>query len=106
MKSKIENKLEELEKVLKKLKPLLKEKYRVKEIGIFGSYLRGEEKSSSDLDLLVEFSRPVGLFDFLRLEDFLTQRLGVKVDLVMKNALKPRLKDRIIKEAVYVWSNP
>lgn len=71
-------------------------------IGIFGSYVRGEQKRKSDLDLLVEFSDPPSLFKFVELEDFLSQKLGIKVDLVMKDALKPRIKDSILNEAVYV----
>ena len=71
-------------------------------IGIFGSYVRGEQKKKSDLDILVEFSEPIGLFKFVELEDFLSQELNLKVDLVMKDALKPRIKDSILKEAIYV----
>jgi predicted nucleotidyltransferase len=74
----------------------------VQTIGIFGSYVRGEQKKKSDLDILVEFSEPIGLFKFVELEDFLSQELNLKVDLVMKDALKPRIKDSILKEAIYV----
>lgn len=74
----------------------------MKSIGFFGSYVRGEQKRSSDLDVLVEFSEPIGLFKFIELEDFLTEKLGVKVDLVMRDSLKPRIKESILKEAVYV----
>ncbi len=72
-------------------------------ISIFGSYTRGEQTQKSDIDILVEFSKDahVGFFKFLELEEFLTQRLRVKVDLVTKNALKPMLKDQILKKTVY-----
>jgi len=60
------------------------------------------KKKKSDLDILVEFSEPIGLFKFVELEDFLSQELNLKVDLVMKDALKPRIKDAILKEAIYV----
>ena len=80
----------------------LKERYKVAEIGIFGSYLRREQKKTSDLDLLVEFDEPVSFFDFIRLENELTKLLGIKVDLVMKESLKPRLRERVIKEAQYI----
>lgn len=80
----------------------LRDKYLVKEIGIFGSVARGEETATSDVDVLVEFSAPVGFFTFLDLEDFLTRTLGKKVDLVTKRALKPAVKDQILKDAVYV----
>lgn len=74
----------------------------MKTIGVFGSYVRGEQNKKSDLDILVDFSEPIGLFKFVELEDFLSQELVVKVDLVMRDALKPRIKDSILREAVYV----
>ena len=72
-------------------------------IGVFGSYSRGEQTKKSDVDVLVVFSEDahVGFFKFLELEELLTKRLGVKVDLVTENALKPMLKDRVLKETVY-----
>jgi predicted nucleotidyltransferase len=84
------------------LKPDLKEKFKVKTIGLFGSYVRGEQNDTSDLDILVDFFEPISLFRFIELEDFLSQELGVKVDLVMRDALKPRIKDGILNEAIYV----
>jgi len=95
-------KLNEIKKELKGLEPLLKERFKVKRIAIFGSYLRNKQKLSSDLDILVEFSEPIGLFSFVDLENFLAQKLGIKVDLVMKDALKLRIKNKIIQEAIYV----
>lgn len=74
----------------------------MKTIGLFGSYVKGEQKDTSDLDVLVDFYEPISLFRFIELEDFLTQQLGVKVDLVMRDALKPRIKDNILSEAIYV----
>ena len=71
-------------------------------MGIFGSYLHREQKTRSDLDLLVEFEEPIGLFDFIRLENELTRLTGIKVDLVVKEALKQRIKDKVIKEALYI----
>jgi len=94
--------LREIEKRIKAHKALLRAKYKVKELGFFGSYLRGKQKKNSDLDLLVEFSVPVSLFDFISLENHLSQILGLKVDLVMKDSLKPRIKDKVIGEALYV----
>ena len=99
---KIESQLAYIEEILRTNKRYLNERYFVKELGIFGSYLHGEQKSRSDLDLLVEFAEPIGLFDFIRLENELTRLLGIKVDLVMKESLKPRLKDRVVKEAQYI----
>jgi len=93
---------EEIKRKLTELKPKLKEKFKVESIGLFGSYVRGEHKRESDLDILVEFSEPIGFFDFLKLEEFLSKELDVKVDLVMRKGLKNRIKGRIIKEAIYV----
>jgi predicted nucleotidyltransferase len=94
-------KLKEAKKILKEIDPFLKEKFKVKKIGIFGSYVTGKQKKASDLDVLVEFSEPIGLFAFIELEYFLKRQLGIKVDLVMKDALKPRIRKRIIQETVY-----
>lgn len=95
-------KIEEIKKKLTELKPILKGKFKVESIGLFGSYVRREQKGESDLDILVEFSEPIGLFEFIELEDFLRGKLGVKVDLVMRKSLKNRIKEGIIKEAIYV----
>lgn len=94
--------IEEIKRKLEKLKPILKEKFGVKRIGIFGSYLRGKQKKGSDLDILVEFFEPIGFFKFINLEDFLRQKLNVKVDLVLKGAIKPFIKERILKETIYL----
>jgi predicted nucleotidyltransferase len=80
---------------------VLRSKYFVREIGIFGSVARGEQTAASDVDILVEFSQPVGFFAFLDLEDFLSRTLGKKVDLVTKRALKPAVKDQILRDAIY-----
>lgn len=74
----------------------------VESLAVFGSVARGDNSSESDLDLLVEFNRPTGLFEFIRLKLFLEQTTGCRVDLVTPDALHPGLKDRILGEAVYV----
>jgi len=94
--------LEEIQEVLRQKKPILRERFGVFEIGIFGSYVRGEEKDTSDLDILVELERPVGLIKFVGLQNYLSDELGEKVDLVTKSALKPRIKKNILSEVVYV----
>ena len=96
--------LEELKVHLERLKPTLKEKFEVETIGIFGSYTRGEQTKKSDVDILVEFSEDarVGFFKFLDLEEFLSRKLGVKVDLVTKDALKPYIGKCILQEVVMV----
>ena len=95
-------KLQDIEAKLKENKDLLNKRFNVKEIGIFGSFVRGEQKETSDLDILVEFERSVSLFEIVRLERFLSELLGEKVDLVMKNSLKPRIGKHILREVVYV----
>jgi predicted nucleotidyltransferase len=91
----------EIEEILRKYKPALRERFKVKEIGVFGSVARGEESEQSDVDILVEFSAPVG-WEFVDLKEFLEEILGRQVDLVTVRALKPRLRERILKEVVYL----
>lgn len=97
-------KLEKIKKKIESLKPELKERFKVKEIGIFGSFIRGEEKKRSDLDVLVEFeeSENLGLLEFIGLENYLSEVLGVKVDLVEKNTLKPRIGKHILEEVLTI----
>ncbi len=94
--------LEEIKSELIDLKPVIQEKYKVKEIGIFGSYVKNKQKKRSDLDILVDFSETPTLFEFIELENFLTKSLGVKVDLVSKGALKPYIGKIILKEVIYI----
>jgi len=79
----------------------LRQKFKVENIGVFGSFVRGGQRKTSDVDVLVEFMEPVGLFEFLALEDYLSELLGVKVDLVSRKALKPHIGKRVLKEVVY-----
>jgi uncharacterized protein len=79
--------------------PELSEHYGVREIWLFGSYLRSEQRKHSDLDVLVEFHRVPSLFEFVRLERYLSELLNIKVDLVMKSALKPAIGRHILEEA-------
>jgi len=85
---------------LGELKEELREKYGVNQIGLFGSVVRGEATPKSDIDVLVEFARPIGFFKFLELEELLTECLGHKVDLVSKKALKPHIGARILEEVI------
>jgi predicted nucleotidyltransferase len=87
---------------IKNSKPDLREQYSVKTIGIFGSYIRGEQTKGSDLDILVEFEKPVSLFRFMDLEEHLEKMLGKKVDLVSKKALKPRIGKHILQEVINI----
>ena len=93
--------LEDIEKVLRKYKNYLKENFYVKKIGIFGSYTRGEETSKSDVDILVEFSEPLG-WEFFDLKEFLEEMLSKKVDLVTENGIRPQMKEKILNEVIYV----
>ena len=94
--------LEEILLTLKSGQPELRETFGVCSLGVFGSYASGRATRRSDLDLLVEFDRVPTLFEFVRLERQLSQLLGVKVDLVMKSALKPEIGKRILNEVVMV----
>ena len=101
--SELNGKAAEFAALLRTHLPELRDRYGVKNLGIFGSYLRGEESEGSDLDVLVEFDgRSMGLFGFVALEEYLSELLGVKVDLVMKRALKRRIGKRILEEVVQV----
>jgi hypothetical protein len=92
-------KLETFKTILQKQLPLLREEYAVATLEIFGSYVRHEEKTDSDLDILVTFSKTPSILKFIRLENHISDLLGVKVDLVLKNSLKPAIGERILKEA-------
>jgi uncharacterized protein len=96
--------LDEIKKELELLKPILKEKFQVETIGIFGSYSRDEQKTKSDVDILVTFSQPndIDLIDFIELKQYLSRKLRTKVDIVQKHTLKHRIKDKILQETIYV----
>ena len=92
-------------RILQQHKPELSEKWKVKSLGIFGSYVRGEAGKSSDLDLLVEIDDPkMGLLKFIALENYLSDLLGVKVDLVEKQALKPAIGRHVTEEVESIFS--
>ena len=92
----------EIKQVLQAQKPYLAEKDGVTEIGIFGSYVRGEQRPDSDLDVLIEVERPprIGLIGLVDLELYLSELLGIKVDLAIKKNLKPRIGKRILQEVI------
>ena len=94
--------LAEIAAALQSRLPELRQTYGVSALGIFGSYAAGQAGPGSDLDLLVEFDRVPTLFQFVRLERQLSQLLGVKVDLVMKSALKPEIGQRILRQVTPV----
>jgi predicted nucleotidyltransferase len=92
--------LEEIKTILQQHKEELRAKYKVKEIGVFGSYVRGQQRKQSDIDILVEFEVVPGLLKFIELEDYLSELLGVKVDLVRKSSIREELRDTILQEVV------
>lgn len=94
--------LDKIKHVLRRNKPALKRQFKVKALGVFGSYARGEQKKNSDVDILVEFSRTPGLFDYVRTENHLSSILRKRVDLVMKGSLKPTIGKYIMREVIYV----
>ncbi len=90
---------EEIIQIIRKELPQLKTRFRVNSLEMFGSYIRGDQNRSSDLDLLVTFTEVPGLLEFLKLENYLSDLLNVKVDLVMKDSLKPGIGKYILREA-------
>ena len=102
MEKKLPGEVSHFVRILKQHLPVLAERYKVKYLGVFGSYIRNEQKRTSDLDLLVEFYETPSLFQYIRFESYLSELLGVKVDLVMKDALKPAIGKHILKEVVQV----
>lgn len=96
--------LEDIKQTILHSKPRLQQRYQVTQLGIFGSYVRGEQTESSDLDVLVEFvpEARFGLLKFCELENDLSETLGLKVDLVMKTGLKPHIGERILQEVIYL----
>ena len=94
--------VEEIRQDLKGCLPELRDRYGVTYLGIFGSYVRGEQNEASDVDILVEFDRPGTLLDLIHLQNELVDRLGVRVDLVEKNGLKPAIEPFVLAEVVPV----
>ncbi len=94
--------LEKILEVLRQQIPMLTERYSVETLEVFGSYVRSEQKKDSDLDLLVTFKQVPSLLTFIAIENYLSDLLGVKVDLVMKDSLKPKIGKNILREAVPV----
>lgn len=93
--------LKEIEENLKKSHEKL-QNLKVKSLFVFGSFAKGTNSEGSDIDFLVEFSEPVGFFEFLDLKYFLEELFGKEIDLATRNALHPKLKDGILKEAIRV----
>jgi hypothetical protein len=94
--------LEKLKRALREHLPQLRARYRVKSLGLFGSYVRGEQRKRSDLDVLVDFEEAPSLFELMDMEDELARLIGTKVDLVTRKTLRGRIGQRILQEVVYL----
>jgi len=94
--------LDRIRRIVNGKRLTLTERFKVKEIAVFGSIVRGEHEETSDIDILVEFREPIGLFKFLELEEYLSDLIGRKVDLVSKKALKPRIGKHILSEVAFL----
>jgi predicted nucleotidyltransferase len=97
---KADRRLRRYREILRRELPKLKARFHIQSLGLFGSYVRGSARPESDLDVLVEFSEEPSLFTFIDCEAHLAALLGVKVDLVMKETLKPRIGRQILSEVV------
>jgi len=97
----MDKRVQEMLRLIKEHKQFLEERYRVKELGIFGSVVRGEQTRRSDVDILVDFYEVPDLLDFINLEQYLQRVLKKKVDLVRKPVVRKELKERILNEVVY-----
>ena len=93
---------DEVRRILQEYQPELAERFAVRSLALFGSVARDEATPDSDIDLLVEFDRPVGLFELFALQDELEEMLGRPVDVGTVQSLKPRIQQRVLEEAVRV----
>jgi len=94
--------IEEIKIKIREDQQIYKDQYKVKELKIFGSYVKSEHTEVSDLDILVEFEQPVSLLHMISLENYLTDSLKIKVDLVPRDSLREELKEQILREAIPV----
>jgi predicted nucleotidyltransferase len=94
--------LEEIKEILGQVKSLVKEKYYLSELGIFGDYVKGEVQENSEVNILIDYTEPPSLLDLVDLEYYLSDLLKVKADVISKNGLKGRRRERILSEVIYV----
>jgi len=94
--------LDEIETTLKEQMPFLQEQFKVKKMGIFGSIARGEQEEADDVDILVQFSEPIGSIKYLNLENYLSSILGIEVDLVLKMGLSYRIAQEVQREVLFI----
>ena len=98
----MKNSLDFIKQCLVEQKSLLQNKYRISRLGIFGSYIRGEQRSESDVDVLIDYDKAPSLIELIEIENMLSDLLGLKVDLVTSKGLKPQLRRHILDEVVYL----
>ena len=98
----MKNKIQKIKETINQNRKLLEHSYKVKNIGVFGSYAKGDIHKDSDIDILVDFYEVPDMFKFMQLEYFLKKLLGRKVDLVTRKALKPLIKKDILSEIIYL----
>ncbi len=94
--------MHEIETILKRHMPFLKEQFSVKKMGIFGSLARGEKKETDYVGILVQFSKPISSIKYMNLENYLSRLLGIEVDLVLKMGLRYQRAQEVLKEVVFV----
>lgn len=94
--------LNEIKKIIKQHRNILADRYDVAVVGIFGSYVRGEEEQRSDIDLLADILRPISLLEMVGAEIYLSEVLEIKVDLVPKRSVREELRNNILEEAVSI----
>jgi len=94
--------LNEILLVLRKLLPYISQKYNVASIELFGSYVKNQQNIDSDLDILISFSKVPSLLKFIELKNYLSDKLQINVDLVMKDSLKPRIRENILNGSIAV----
>jgi predicted nucleotidyltransferase len=94
--------LKDIKAALKRHEPEIRSRYGVKKIGIFGSYVRNEQRHKSDLDVLADIEKSVSLLGLVGIENYLSELLGVKVDLIPREDIRPELKKMILKEVIYI----
>ena len=97
----MKNTIGNIKKILLNQKEMF-EQYKIKNLGIFGSYLAGKNKKNSDIDLLVEFKESVNIFEFIHLRREIQKILKTKIDLTTPNALKPYIKNKILHEVNWI----
>jgi uncharacterized protein len=95
-------KREDVLRILKRERKELMERYPISALSVFGSVARDDAREDSDVDILVEFSRPIGLFQFIELQQTLEALLGTRVDLGTRRSLKPRVEEQVLQEAIRV----